>query len=206
MDVDTAVVEGVKGYFTPESTNAVIKELRAILQERLTRTPIESQQLVDEARTLKREIDHLTVALASIDDKPSAVIQTIADKEKRLRHIDAQLATMESTVNTVDLERRRLEREAQRRLAEINAEFTASPEHARNVLGRLVGDDKVRFHPVNGRYVIEGRVAVPKLLLSGTAVPVRLASPAGFEPSSGDSTFQQACRGFARDSGEISLG
>jgi len=35
---------------------------------------------------------------------------------------------------------------------------------------------------------------------------VSRASPAGFEPSSRTADIHQACRGFARDSGEISAG
>lgn len=182
--VDAAVVEGVRRYLTPEISAAVIKELRSILKERLAQAPTESSKLASEAKTLKREIDRLTLALASTDDKPGAVIQAIAAREKRLRQVEAQLATLEALLSTVDLEIRRLEMEALKRLEALQREFDASPVHARNILGALTAGQKLQITPVNGRFRIEGPIAVPELLLSGTAVPDCGASPAGFEPAS----------------------
>lgn len=94
---------------------------------------------------------------------------------------EAQLATLETSLSIVDLEVRRLEREAHKRLEALNAEFDTAPQRARNVLAALTAGEKLQVSPVNGRFKIEGPIAVPELLLSGTEVPDCVASPARFE-------------------------
>jgi chromosome segregation ATPase len=134
----------VKRIITPEITRDVLRDLRAILMERTTQAPAEAEALEAQVAKLRREIGRLTEALASSDDQPDAIVQAISQRSTRLRQLEAQLATMEAAIGTVDLELRRLEKEATQRLQNLHDEFSCSPESAKSALAALVGNSKLR--------------------------------------------------------------
>jgi hypothetical protein len=54
------------------------------------------------------------------------------------------------------------------RLGNLHAEFATSPEAAKNLLKTLTGQERLMFAPDNGKFRVEGPIAVPELLVSGT--------------------------------------
>jgi hypothetical protein len=154
-----------------------------------------------EVETLRKEVARLTRVIASTDDPPRALLQAVAERDKRLRRAELDLVQAESTFDSIDEALAQLEFETRDRLAELTSRALS-----RDVLAALTDGEKLRFHPDGGKYKVVGSVGVSGLLRPDKPDPYRMASPAGFEPSSGDLAFHQACRGFARDSAEISVG
>src|SRR5262245_4877178 len=99
-------------------------------------------------------------------------LKPIARKEANLRQPGGELSAASGGRASITLELRRLEEEAHKRLADLQAEFNESPEHARKVLGALMLGEKLKFSPEGGRFRAEGPLALPELLS-----PVSMASP-----------------------------
>lgn len=53
---------------------------------------------------MKAEIDRLTVALASTDEKPHAVIKAIAEKERRVLTLKTRIDAQRPTPTVVNME------------------------------------------------------------------------------------------------------
>jgi hypothetical protein len=75
---------------------------------------------------------------------------------------------VESVSTVLDAQLENLEREVHQRLANLDAEFGTSPSAAKNVLKTLTGQERLKFAPDNGKFRVEGPIAVLELLVSGT--------------------------------------
>ena len=168
------LVEGIVG--------EVLKEVRARIVERAASSGEEKPRLAAEARNLRQEIERLTAALAQADgtDAPGAVVQAIAEREGRLRKLQARIEVLEVTPSVLDLEVRRLEREAQARLQDLTTALSRNQQEARRVIETLV-DGHLTVTPLKtpegSRFQIEGETAFGALF-------TKWASPRGFEPRS----------------------
>lgn len=176
VEVDAAIIEAVKAYLTPEITAEVVQELRTYLQDRMRRAPDETENLSSEASKLKQEISRLAQALAQSSVELSSVITLLAEKEARLRQVETQLAVLTTSLGTIDLELRRMEKQALERVANLYEQIDKSPEDAKRTLTALMGKERMKFSPGQEGFRIEGPIA----LLDQDCV----ASPAGFEPAS----------------------
>jgi hypothetical protein len=169
------VIEAVRALITPEVTRDVIKELRSALLEHLKQAPDEVVALGEEASKLRKEIGRLTAVLARMEDPVDEIVQAVAQRSKRLRQVEVQLATREAAIGTLDLEARRLEQQAAARLLDLQRAFASDSGEAKDALASLV-TEKLKFVAENGGYRVRGLLSL--------LVPDRVASPAGFEPAS----------------------
>jgi len=99
----------------------------------------EVPQLEREASRLRAEITRLVQALASVDLKPEAVIQGIAERQDQLSALEACLKSAKAAPSALDLEVRRLEKEGRRRLGDLRAMLERNPDEGRKVLETILG-------------------------------------------------------------------
>ncbi|UQA57087.1 recombinase family protein [Polyangium aurulentum] len=162
-DIDEVVLGWIRAnVLTEELVADTLKEVRRRLSEHAQTTHTEVPELEAQVRTVKAELDRLGAALLATDDKPETVLRMISEREKRLAALNARLAAIRTSPSVLDLEVRRLEREARTRLDNMRALFVATPEKARRVLQTLLARP-LTFRPVDlpegKRYRIEGQVA-----------------------------------------------
>jgi site-specific DNA recombinase len=170
--VDDAIIEWIQENLLQERLVLVaLKKLRARLEQRGRTSEQEIPKLEAEGRKLKAEIGRLTQALVSTDEKPEAVVRAMAEREKRLTRVRAQIEVLRSSPAVVQSEVGALEQEARKRLQEFKALLGRNPVEARKVVEAML-DGPLSFSPTEGergtrRYRIEGKVrGVGALLLN----------------------------------------
>jgi hypothetical protein len=93
----------------------------------------------------------------------------MGEREKRLTAAEARLAALQTAPAVLDLEVRRMEKEARRRIEEFAKVMTRNPDEARATLETLLGGP-LRFGPVQApegkRFRIEGEIALESVFLS----------------------------------------
>jgi hypothetical protein len=111
---------------------------------------------------LRSELDRLVMALASGTDSPT-ITTAIGGREKRLTEVRARLEVIAVAPSVLDLEVRRLEKEARARLADFQALLTRNVAQGRKALEALF-DGPLRFTETQTddgrRFLIEGTAAV----------------------------------------------
>ena len=187
--VDEAVINCIRENVLQEEVIAeALRELRRRLGERAKNVDHEVPQLEREAGRMRAEIDRLVNALASIDQKPEAVIRGIAARQDQLSMLEARLRAAKAAPSALDLEVRRLEREARQRLGDLRTMLERNPEEARKALEAMLGGP-LRFTavetPEGKRYKIEGVIALEAVVAveGDRSRAIQVASPAGFEPA-----------------------
>lgn len=183
--VDEAVINCIKENVLKEEVIAeALKELRRRLGERAKSVETETPQLEGEASRLRAEIERLVSALASIDQKPEAVIRGIAERQDQLSRLEARLRAAKAAPSALGLEVRRLEKEARQRLGDLRGMLERNPDEARKALETILGGP-LRFTPIETpegkRYRIEGVVALDAIVAveGDHSRAVQGASPAG---------------------------
>ncbi|HEY3235596.1 MAG TPA: hypothetical protein VGJ84_12835 [Polyangiaceae bacterium] len=142
----------------------MLKEVRRRLKERTeqNQTPSEIGELETEARRLRNEIDRLVQALASGTESPS-IAKAIGEREQQLSEVKARLQVMKAAPSVLDLEVRRMEKEARSRLADLQELLGRNPTEARKALEALFSGP-LRFRQVEcddgPRYEIEAAAIV----------------------------------------------
>jgi site-specific DNA recombinase len=132
--VDAAVIEWIQANVLQEELVAdALKEVRRRLAERAERPNTELADLEAEARRLRSELDRLVNALASGVESPT-IAKVIDEKEKRLTEVGARLAVLRAAPSVLDLEVRRLEKEARKRLGDLRGLLGRNPTDARRAL------------------------------------------------------------------------
>lgn len=177
-----AVLDWVKQHIlTEEVVVAVIEQVRAQLVRRVDQAPDEAEALRDRIDTLRGEMRNLTAALAT-GVQSSTVIRAIADREKEVSRLEAELELKQAAPKAIELELHRMKREARRRLADMKTIVARNPNEARSVLEALLaGPILCDADKGAGLYRMRAPLAVPEAL--GVAVRLK-TSPAGFEPAS----------------------
>lgn len=166
--VDRAMTEWLHGNVLREEVIAeALRELRRRLAERAKTTGSEVPELEAQVRAVKAEIDRLGEALLASDEKPASVMKMIAEREKRLSSLEARLAAIRTAPSVLDVEVRRIEKEAHRRLDTLRELLSRNPDEARKALSSLL-KSPLRFTPVEvpegKRYRIEGEVGIEVIL------------------------------------------
>lgn len=150
-------------FFTEELVVVALQEARRRLEERHTATTTDLPQLEDEARSLRVEIDRLVTAVASTSDKPEPLVKAIAERQERLNDIQTRLRTAKAAPGAINLELRRMEAEAKRRIADLVDVFDRNPDEARETLRELF-PDKLTFTavqtPEGARFQVEGEAVI----------------------------------------------
>ncbi|TKD03424.1 recombinase family protein [Polyangium fumosum] len=175
----------------------VIQHVRTLLAERTTKTTTDLPRMEKEAARLRTEIDRLVTALATIDQKPEAVIRAIADRQEELSALEARLRGAKAAPEAIQLELRRMEAEARRRLDELKGTLTRKPEQAREVISMLF-EGPIKLTPIETpegkRFWVEGSANLWALFAAGC---LKSASPAGYARSCTrqNGVRQPLCRG-----------
>jgi chromosome segregation ATPase len=161
-----AVVEWIQANVLQEEIIlATLKEVRRRLGERAKTSNTERPELEAQIRAARIEIDRLSAALLSTDDKPRAIVKMIAEREKRIGALEARLNTIRAAPSVLDLEARRMEKEARKRLEDLKGTMQRKPEEARKAMEALL-NGPLKFTSEGKRYRIEGDTAVKGLFLS----------------------------------------
>jgi site-specific DNA recombinase len=184
--VNQSVVDWIKSnVLSEELTLEVLKQLRHRLAERAKLTTSDVPQLEKEAVQLRTEINRLVQALASTDQKPEAIVRAIAERQEQLSTLDARLRAAKAAPEAIQLEVRRMEAEAKKRIGDLRAMLDRNPEDARKVLATLF-ETPLNVTPIETaegkRFWIEGAAVVGRMLATDAGC-LNSASPAGFEPA-----------------------
>jgi site-specific DNA recombinase len=127
------------------------------------------------ATGLKGEIRNLAALVAKGVDSPT-IAEEIAEREKHLRVVQSRVDATRTAPSVLDLEIRRLEVEARKRIGDLRDLCRRRPEEARRALKALF-DGPLKMTPVatpdGPRYGVEGRLASGFILF---------ATPTGIEP------------------------
>lgn len=195
-EVDAAVLDFLREDILVEE---VLAEVVGLVRQRLE---LRSQQIPGELDGLKREaakleagISNLTDALAEGSAEPTAVLNAIGDREKKLTDLRAKIATRETAPDVIHLEVRRLERDARSRLDALRGLAAGNLTEARGFVKCII-DGRIDFAPVEvegkKRYRLTAALQVEGLLLDvggsrnpgesqeNSEVPFCVVSPAGF--------------------------
>lgn len=142
--IDAAVIdELVTGVLTEEMVGQIVREVRRRISEATQRTATEIPELERKAAKLRAEIHRLGEAVVSTTTPPAQLVRMMSEREKSLTELEAQIATARTAPSVLDLEVRRVEREARKRLADLRGALQRNPVEARATIeallsGRLV--------------------------------------------------------------------
>jgi DNA invertase Pin-like site-specific DNA recombinase len=183
--VDATVVDWLQEtILTEEFVVRALRMIRRRLAERLQTMDDDTPRLDAEAQRLKGEIDKLAQALLATDEKPHTIVKMMAEREEQLAGVQARLASMKTAPQVLDLETRRMEKEARRRIEDVRAVMGRRGEEAKRALAALL-DGKLTFTPrPDQHYEITGRI-VTGALVHLPACPqgdTRNKAPAGAGP------------------------
>ncbi len=183
--VDGAVLGWVRReVLTEEYVAAIVAEARRCVAERASTHEGELEQLERQAKKLRAEVDKFAeLALEAPADARAVFFAKVGERQKELTAIEMRLRTAKTVPAAMDLEFRRLEKDAHQRLSELQVVMEREPFEARAFM-RALFPKGLRATPLDrpdGRGVLLEGVAAP-----GRAFGVRAgnsASPAGFEPA-----------------------
>ncbi len=161
--VDAVVVDWLlSSVLTEDVIAAVLAEVRQRLAARSDQPNTERDELEAEARQLRGELDRLVMALATGAESPT-IAGAIGEREKRLTAVRARVEAIAVAPSVLDLEVRRLEKEARSRLANFQRLLSSNVAEGRTALEKLF-DGPLRFTPTQTddgrRYLVEGTAAV----------------------------------------------
>ena len=102
--------------------------------------------------------------MLSTDDKPHTVMKMMAEREEKLATVQARLTSMKAAPQVLDLESRRMEKEALKRIEDCRAVMGRRGDAARRALSALL-DGKLTFKPrPDKRYEVTGKVVTGALV------------------------------------------
>lgn len=169
---DEAVIAWIEDHVLREDLILdVLAEVRRRLAQRAQTQDAELPRLTVQAKELRREIDKLAEALLTSDEKSATVMRLISEREKRLADLDAHIAVARTAPSVLDMEVRRMEAEARRRLADLRGMLSRSLTEGRRALQAML-DGPLRFEPnAQRRYDIRGTRAAGGALFTTESVP-----------------------------------
>ncbi len=174
-EVDRGMIDWLEQHILREEyVVEALKEVRRRLKERSKNVGPEIKALEQERRKLKKEIEKPVMALTMTDKRPAPVIEAIDARSKRVTTIESRLEAAKVAPSTIDLETRRLEKDATARLEQLRRLLRGDSAKARNVVEALVEPGSLTMTPENDkghrRYLVQGLVS-PGTLLAGRNLP-----------------------------------
>lgn len=168
--VDAALVDWIRAHVLREDiVLAVLAEVRARLEARAAGAGEQLAVLERESRQLSTEIERLALGLAQSKTKSPAIVRAIDDRQGRLEALDARLRTAKAAPSAVNLEIRRLERDAKARLRELSGLFGRQPAESRKLVESVLRGP-LTFKPVETpegkRFEVSGELALAPLFLT----------------------------------------
>jgi site-specific DNA recombinase len=178
--VDAAVVDWIRSnMLTEEIVSAALLEVRKRLAARREAPNAEREALEAEAKRLRTELDRLVMALAAGAESPT-IGTAIAEREKRLAEVCARQELVAAAPAVLDLEVRRLEKEARARLGDFQKLLGHNVAEGRKALEALF-DGPLRFTPSQigegRRFLVEGAAAGAFLFSNTESVPKGIRTP-----------------------------
>jgi hypothetical protein len=159
----------------------VLRQLRHRLAGRAKTTTSDVPQLDKEATRLRSEIGRLVGALACTDQQPEAIVRAVAERQEQLSTLEARLRAAKTAPEAIQLEVRRMEAEAKKRIADARTALERNPEEARRVVGMLF-PGPLTMAPVDTaegkRFWIEGAALIGRMFATDGGC-LNVASPAG---------------------------
>ena len=165
--VDDVVVEWIEKKLLDEQVVvAALDEIRRRLKHRAGQ-PSEIPELEKRATKLKAEIRRLGDALLSTDQPLATVTTMLSEREAQLRDVLARVAAHQAAPMALDLETRRLEKEARARIADLRGMLQRNRQEGRKVLEKLL-TGPLQFTPIQTpqgpRFQISGEANVGNML------------------------------------------
>ena len=184
--VDAAVIGWVEeNVLGDDAVFVVLQQLRKWIHEQASTTSDVVADLEQEVTQLRQQVDRLVTALAMTDDKPDAIVAGIAERQERLRQLDARIRACQTAPQAIDFQLRRMEADAKKIVANVQETLARNPSEARDLLATIF-DGRITFTPVDAdegkRFQLGGMGSTGRLLVVEAGVSKR-ASPEGFEPS-----------------------
>jgi hypothetical protein len=138
--------------------------------------------ILAEMSRLDKELSHLTSAVASGGDLP-VLLAALKERQAARKRCERALLELDATARIGQRDLLRLEGEIRHRLADWRAMLRREVPEAREILRNLiVGRIVFTPRPETRLYEFSGRGSLGRLL-AGTASPVSVVTPAGFEPA-----------------------
>lgn len=144
-----------------------LKLLRSRLDARRRSEDGQIPRLEEEIEKREREIATYMNAMLEADSQPKALVEKIASIEAQVSRMKARLDALREAPSVLDMEVRRMEREARKRLRELKSLLRRNPNEARKLMETVL-DGPLTFTPIQTkkgpRYEIRGPVAFGELL------------------------------------------
>jgi hypothetical protein len=151
------------------------KKLRKRINEQASRSEAEVPELEKQAKAVEGRIARLAEAIMSSEEPPGTLVRMMAEQEKELGAIRQRIAALKASGSTLDLEARRLEKEARERLKDFQGLLQRNPEEARKVLEAVLVGPLV-WTPIETkegrRYEIRGKLDPTGVLSGGSNPPI----------------------------------
>ena len=166
--VDELLVDYIATHVLTEGfVAAVCAEVRARLAVQAKAAENQLPALDAEVAALRAEIENLVGVMATSGDSSLALSRGLADREARLADLEARMRTAKTVPMAMDLQVRRVERDAKARMANLRGVLASNPAEARKLLEALI-DGPLNFSAVQTdegkRYQVRGRVGLDHLL------------------------------------------
>jgi site-specific DNA recombinase len=166
--VDSLVTSYLKrNMLTEDIIIDALKVLRRRLDSRKQVDDSEIPRLEDEIRKREAEITTFMNAMLEAGSQPSAIVEKIASIEAQVSRMKAHLESLKTAPSVLDMEVRRMEKEALMRLRDLQALMHRNPNEARKVMETVL-DGPLQFKPIQTkkgpRYEIRGPLAFGELL------------------------------------------
>ena len=168
--VDETVVCWIKKNILSEKVIvATLEVIRSRLRQRSRSEDRELPEIKKQIRSLKDEIDKLVDAITVSPIRPDSIIRRIAEREEQLKRLEARVEAMRATPAVLDMEVSCLEKEARRRLEELQELLDRNPQQARKAMETILAGP-LAFRPVQThegpRYEIRGPIALGNLMVT----------------------------------------
>jgi site-specific DNA recombinase len=166
-----------KNVLTESVMIETLKVLRRRLEARGKTVDSDLKRLEKQAGKLRTEIQNLVNTARRLSD-PTPVLEAIEESTRQLKAIDARIEAAKATPKAIDIEVRRMEQEARKRLRDLKSMLALDGDEPRKAMEALLAG------PVVLKPVKEGRRAHYEIsgAITTGAFCVNVASPQGFEP------------------------
>lgn len=143
----------------------VLAEVRARVTERAEAAKPELEALAAEEAALKKEIKNLAGAIAKLGDSDE-LVALMREKQGTLDRVRTRRQAAELLPSAIDLETRRMEEAARKRIEDLRGMLERNPEEGRKAMEALL-DGPLMFKPVKDEmgtgFEITGQVATGRL-------------------------------------------
>jgi len=180
------VLDALRDYVLhPEIVEGAIKGALDMLRPQVDAVDARRRELMTRLRELEAETARLTAAVAQ-GGKLTSLMQALTDREQQRSDLDVQLASLDGLRNMSRFDVRRIERELRARVRDWKALLRRQTPIAREVLSKLVGEERIVFTPqADQTWTFEGRATLGALL-QGVVLPL------GWRPHGGMPAFLSA--------------